>query len=113
MTAPEIIQSLTDRGVILSADADQLLIEDPDDALTDDLLDALRQHKSELLEFLAAEPSEVCPICHCELQERRGKQFRHLWCPTPGHFDAWRAMPGHKLGETPLFNEWRGKEKAR
>jgi hypothetical protein len=33
---------------------------------------------------------EICPICGGALEEQSGKRFRHVWCPTPGHLDAWR-----------------------
>jgi hypothetical protein len=33
---------------------------------------------------------ETCPICGCALEEQSGKHFKHVWCPTPGHLDAWR-----------------------
>ena len=67
----------------------------------------------ELLALLDSEPGagELCPICGSTCEERRGDRFRHVWCPTPGHYDSWRASPGHKLGESPLFDEWRGMEK--
>jgi hypothetical protein len=33
---------------------------------------------------------ETCPICGGMLEEQSGKRFKHVWCPTPGHLDAWR-----------------------
>jgi len=33
---------------------------------------------------------ESCPICGGALEEQSGKRFKHVWCPTPGHIDAWR-----------------------
>lgn len=33
---------------------------------------------------------ETCPICDGVLEEQSGKHFKHVWCPTPGHLDAWR-----------------------
>jgi hypothetical protein len=33
---------------------------------------------------------ETCPICGGPLEEQSGKRFKHVWCPTPGHLDAWR-----------------------
>jgi hypothetical protein len=67
----------------------------------------------ELLALLRSEPGagELCPICGSTCEEQRGDRFRHVWCPTPGHYDSWRASPGHKPGESPLFDEWRGMEK--
>lgn len=68
-----------------------------DELLTDELLVTLRERKAELLELLAI---ELCPICAAELAENSGKRFRHVWCPRPGQFDAWRALGGRKLSET-------------
>jgi hypothetical protein len=33
---------------------------------------------------------EACPICGGALEEQSGKHFKRVWCPTPGHLDAWR-----------------------
>ena len=33
---------------------------------------------------------ETCPICGGALEEQSGKHYKHVWCPTPGHLDAWR-----------------------
>jgi len=128
MTTQTLLHDLTARGVILLVNGNQLDVDGPDEALTDELLTTLRERKADLLELLtrpqldtgpdeniemhdsalgADEPAEVCPVCACELRERRGKQFRHLWCPTPGHFDAWRADGGRKLSDTeaPIIRE--------
>ena len=34
--------------------------------------------------------SETCPICGGALEEQSGKHYKRVWCPTPGHLDAWR-----------------------
>jgi hypothetical protein len=38
----------------------------------------------------ASVADETCPICGGALEEQSGKHFRRVWCPTPGHLDAWR-----------------------
>ncbi|HEU0174816.1 MAG TPA: hypothetical protein VFV58_11180 [Blastocatellia bacterium] len=38
----------------------------------------------------ASVDGETCPICGGALAEQSGKRFKHVWCPTPGHLDAWR-----------------------
>src|SRR5262245_61146444 len=96
MTAPALLHDLAARGVTLTADGDQLDIEASDDALTAELLAMLREHKGELLEYL----THHCPVCHGELCEVRGKTFVHVWCATPGHYDAWRALNGLTLKVT-------------
>jgi len=57
--------------------------------------------------LVIGEVIETCPICGATVQEERGRYFRHLWCPTPGHFDAWRAPIGGKLSNTdaPIIRE--------
>ena len=113
MNAQALLLDLTAQCVILLTNGDRLDIEAPDDVLTDELLTTLRDHKVELLALLRSEPGagELCPICGSTCEEQRGDRFRHVWCPTPGHYDSWRASPDHKLGESPLFDEWRGMEK--
>jgi len=102
MTAQSLLQDLATRGVTLAANGDHLDIDAPDDVLTDEVLATLKAHKAELLASLRSDSiaREVCPICQTELIEQAGKDFRHLWCPQPGHFDAWRALRGLKLNET-------------
>jgi hypothetical protein len=97
MTANELLRDLTTRGVALSAEGGQLNIDARDDLLTDELLATLKERKAELLEALA---SERCPICSAVVQEQSGKHYRHIWCPTPGHFDSWRTLGGRKFKET-------------
>jgi len=46
------------------------------------------QNVETLASALAA--GETCPICGGALEEQSGKHFKHVWCPTPGHLDAWR-----------------------
>ncbi len=40
----------------------------------------------------ASVADETCPICGAALEEQSGKHFKHVWCPTPGHLDAWRDV---------------------
>jgi hypothetical protein len=97
VTAESLLHDLTRRGVVLSADGDQLNVDAPDELITDELLATLKERKAELLELLAV---ERCPICSAEVKEQSGKHYRHVWCPTPGHFDSWRALVGRRLGDT-------------
>jgi hypothetical protein len=102
MIAATLIESLSSRGLSVLADGDTIKIS-PSAALTDEDRQAIRDHKAELLELLRrSEPvaDEHCPICGRELEWQRGKYYRHVWCPRPGHFDAWRALGGRKLSET-------------
>jgi hypothetical protein len=38
----------------------------------------------------ASVDGETCPICGGALEEQSGKHYKRVWCPTPGHLDAWR-----------------------
>lgn len=64
MIAQSLLHDLAARGVILSANGDQLDVDAPDDALTDELLATLRAHKAELLALLRRPSlgSAVCPL---------------------------------------------------
>src|SRR5262249_39179755 len=96
MTPQTFLHDLATRGVILTADTDQLDVDAPDDALTDELLALLRKHRGELLEYL----THHCPVCDLDLRIERGQTFVHRWCAQPGHFDSWRAIDGLKLKQT-------------
>jgi|SRR5215510_10338269 len=121
MTASQILSNLRVRDIVVTLNGDRLKINAPAGALTDEDRDQLRERKAELLELLASpehDPGadentemhnsmilddgtvEVCPICAGELREQHGKHFRHIWCPNPGHFDAWRAPVGGKLSNS-------------
>lgn len=114
MTATTLIESFASRGFTVLADGDAIKVS-PSSALTDDDRQEIRDNKAELLAALRSEPhaddsaevEEVCPICHGALREQRGKRYRHVWCPTPGHFDSWRADGRRKLSETdaPIIRE--------
>src|SRR5262245_2949742 len=103
MTANQILDSLQARDITVTLNGDRLKIDAPAGSLTDEDRAQLRECKAELLKLLASdafEPIKVCPICAGDLKEQRGKNFKHIWCPTPGHFDAWRADGGRRLSDT-------------
>jgi TubC N-terminal docking domain len=107
MTTSTLIESLSSRGFMVLADGDAIKVS-PASALADDERQAIRDHKAELLAFLSRQPgAECCPVCGATVEEVRASYYKHVWCPTQGHFDSWLANLGHKLKETPLFNGWR------
>lgn len=55
MTARRLLQSAQERGIILQAQAGRLRCAGPREALTPDLLDAIREHRQELLSELEAD----------------------------------------------------------
>jgi tubulysin polyketide synthase-like protein len=64
MTAQSLLHDLTGRGVILAASGDRLDVDAPDSALTDELIEELRNRKIELLELLQAQPADENPEVH-------------------------------------------------
>jgi hypothetical protein len=69
MAPSQLIKQLSDAGCRLRADRDQLRVQDPERRLTNDLRQALREHKAELLRLLRAEADNdtpmPCPVCGC------------------------------------------------
>ncbi|MCI0390309.1 MAG: hypothetical protein MOB07_16285 [Acidobacteria bacterium] len=108
MNAQSLLHDLSANGVRVYLAGDQLDVDAPDELLTDELLTTLKENKAELMEVLASH----CPICHGPLCEETSKHFRHLWCPTPGHFDAWRAPVGETLSKSdaPILWKREGRE---
>lgn len=49
MTAPELAAELARRGILVTANGDKLRYRGPTAAVTDEILDALREHKPTLL----------------------------------------------------------------
>ena len=98
MTATEIIQDLRRRGVQLEAVGDRLRFR-PREAVTSDLVEALKQHKAEIISTLTAPavPARVrgwdetvetgtAEVCwHCG----GGKACRCALCAIPGAGTGW------------------------
>jgi hypothetical protein len=83
MAPTELIQRLTSAGCQVRIDGESLRVRDPEHALTDELRDAIRQHKAELLQLLRADPAndkpKPCPACG---DVERWPTTRGLICPT-------------------------------
>jgi len=113
MTAVEVLQTLQTRDIQLMVEGDQLRYDAPEDAITDEVLALLRQHKAALLAWLAqpapandaaaTAPStqEVCPEqVHASL----------LPPPYPGSPVGAPFRPGHQVwlyrwdDQTPRFH---------
>src|SRR5437868_5673769 len=77
MTAEELLATLHDRRVRLHAVDGRLLYAAPDGALTPDLVDLLRTHKTEVVRLLAGSPA--CATCGT-----RGQCQRRLSGPEGG-----------------------------
>lgn len=74
MTAGELLQDLRQRGVQLIADGDALAYRAARGVLTPESVEALRQHKAELLALLRAE--DRCPRTGAEFTHRLAQNMR-------------------------------------
>src|SRR5262245_48286490 len=112
MTAVEVLQTLQARDIQLMVDGDQLRYDAPEDAMTDEVLTLLRQHKQALLALLAQSapaPDAAATALHpqevCTDQEYRP----HRPPPYPGHPVGAPFRPGHQVwlyrwdDQTPRF----------
>jgi tubulysin polyketide synthase-like protein len=99
MTVLALLHDLTVQGIILSANGDQLDVDAPGDALTDDVLATLRERKGELLMLLNRQPGAVCPVCGGAVEEVRASYYTHVWCQG-GHLDSWQALNGRRLNSS-------------
>ena len=83
MAPSELIERLSAAGCRLRADGEQLRVHDPKRILTDDLRQAIREHKPELLRLLRSEPANdtpaPCPTCG---DPERWPTTRGPVCPT-------------------------------
>ena len=62
MTAQNLLSQLREKGVELkTSDGDRLVIDAPKGTITDELRDALKTHKSELLQILKSENAPKPP----------------------------------------------------
>jgi hypothetical protein len=72
MTPVELLAEVSRLGIILEVDGEGVRYKAPVGALTSELKDALRAHKAELRQLLAAPPADClsdtpCPVCgSCE-----------------------------------------------
>ena len=76
MTAAELLRELRRRGVKLTVNGDRLRYEAPRGALTPELLEAMRQHKPELMRMLARPPIPPDLASQVEAALRRGQWVR-------------------------------------
>src|SRR5262245_15133713 len=112
MTAVEVLQTLQARDIQLMADGDLLRYDAPEDAITDEVLTLLRQHKQALLTLLAqsapAPNAATTALRHkevCAYQEYQPPSPP----PYPGHPVGTPFRPGHQAwlyrwdDQTPRF----------
>ena len=53
MTARDLLATLGKLGIAATVNGDKLLLDGPNDALTDELIEAVRRHKPEIIRALA------------------------------------------------------------
>jgi hypothetical protein len=66
MTAIELVAKLTARGVKLTLDGDDVVIDAPPNVLNDEIVQAIRAAKPELVRALRSQPTS-CRRCGCAL----------------------------------------------
>jgi hypothetical protein len=100
MTAVEVLQTLQARDIQLIVDGDLLRYDAPEDAITDEVLTLLRQHKQALLPLLAqlapapdAAATALSPQEACTHQEYRPPSPP----PYPGHAVGAPFRPGQQV----------------
>lgn len=92
MTPRAVLRELSARGVRVVVRADRLSLRGPEDVLTAELTEHLRQHKTEILEEARRRPT--CGECGAMIEEPTA-----WWCGDPVHADC---------GERAWRREWRG-----
>jgi len=64
MNAQSFLQQALQRDILLSVHGDELNVDAPNDALTSDVLECMRQHKTEIIEILRMpSPHGSCHQC--------------------------------------------------
>ena len=92
MTATVLLDALRTKGVHLTVEGEQVAVDAPKGVLTDDVRQAIRQHKAALLALLA-QPANAAAATAPSPQEACTYQ-EHISPPAPPY-------PGHPMG-TPL-----------
>jgi len=80
MTAQAILDEMSQRGITARVDGEILLLK-PREALDDDLLARIKEHKPEILEVLRNPPATFSPDCY-ELEPGIWIHRRHVGCTT-------------------------------
>jgi hypothetical protein len=95
VTAPAVLRELAERGVRVSAAGDRLRLSGPEDAVTDDLVQRVRQHKRAIVEALHELP--LCSECAAPI--------------PPNERETWWGVHRvhHACGLTAWRREWQGK----
>ena len=73
MSAKTVLAEAVARGLTLMTNGEKIIYTGPREAVTDDLLDRLRQHKAELLRLLPAEAEKTGQVLHTNY----GAGYRH------------------------------------
>ncbi len=102
MNATQILDQLKSARAVVRADDNDLFVDAPSSVLTDEFIEKLRQHKTELLELLSRDPrisAQPCPTCGGILLTESGDGWQRRWCPSADHrfseFDGLGAFTGH------------------
>ena len=96
MTPMELLNELTERGVILEPRGERLHVEAPRGVLTPEFRQALIEHKPEILAMLRP----CCPTCGERLRITETDRYTYQECPTePVHlFRLENKRPSKPMG---------------
>jgi len=90
MKAQDFLRQSLRRGIQLSVQGDKLDIDAPNSALTPDVMEFMRQHKSEIIEILTAPlPHGSCYKCGSDTESMLTR---------PDGSDDWMCVPCFDLG---------------
>ena len=111
MTATALLDELRTKGVHLTIEGEHVAVDAPKGALTDDLRQAIRQHKAALLALLAQPmPVHDAPATAPNTQEACTRQEHVPPPPYPGRPAGGPFRPGHQVwlyrwdDQTPQFD---------
>lgn len=124
MAPATLIKQLRAAGCQLRADGEQLRVQDPGRALTDDLRQAIREHKAELIESIRAEapkwivernlnPTSVAEAFRRYVAETHGGQMPDWPHGTLlARLNAWLQPQGEKPTTLPVLRDALGMHAA-
>ena len=101
MTTEQLIADVRQRGIILEADGSQIKCKAPAGAITPDLVEHIRKHKVEILEFLSVgrKPERCLGVLCNAVRYQDVEGHLCLWCSHLNRgvinlmacpFDAWQ-----------------------
>lgn len=110
MSAKTVLAEAVARGLTLMTNGEKIIYTGPREAVTDDLLDRLRQHKAELLRLLPAEAEKTGQVLHTNYgrgyQHADGRVETGTSEPMPPPAADWPADLNDMLRRVSCAFEW-------